>query len=31
MKMSPAEFGTMIQNEIKSNAAVVKAAGIKVN
>jgi tripartite-type tricarboxylate transporter receptor subunit TctC len=31
MKMSPAEFGKMIQNEIKSNAAVVKAAGIKVN
>ena len=31
MKMTPAEFGTMIQNEIKSNADVVKAAGIKVN
>lgn len=31
MKMSPADFGAMIQNEIKSNAEVVKAAGIKVN
>jgi tripartite-type tricarboxylate transporter receptor subunit TctC len=31
IKMSPAEFQTMIEGEIKSNAAVVKAAGIKVN
>ncbi len=31
MKMSPAEFAKMIQDEIKSNATVVKAAGIKVN
>ena len=31
IKMSPAEFGAMIQNEIKSNADVVKAAGIKIN
>jgi len=31
MKMTPAEFDKMIQAEIKSNAAVVKAAGIKVN
>jgi tripartite-type tricarboxylate transporter receptor subunit TctC len=31
MKMSPADFGKMIAAEIKSNAAVVKAAGIKVN
>ena len=31
MKMTPAQFDVMIQNEIKSNAAVVKAAGIKVN
>ena len=31
MKMIPAQFDVMIQNEIKSNAAVVKAAGIKVN
>lgn len=31
MKMSPAEFGKMIEAEVKSNAAVVKAAGIKVN
>jgi len=31
MKVSPAEFGKMIAAEVKSNAAVVKAAGIKVN
>ena len=31
MKMSPPDFNAMIQREIKSNADVVKAAGIKVN
>jgi tripartite-type tricarboxylate transporter receptor subunit TctC len=31
MKMSSSDFNAMIQSEIKSNAAVVKAAGIKVN
>ena len=31
MKMSPAEFDAMLKSEIKSNADVVKAAGIKVN
>jgi tripartite-type tricarboxylate transporter receptor subunit TctC len=31
MKMTPAQFDAMIKSEIKSNAAVVKAAGIKVN
>ena len=31
MKMSPTDFNAMIQREIKSNADVVKAAGIKVN
>lgn len=31
MKMSPSDFNAMIQREIKSNADVVKAAGIKVN
>ena len=31
MKMSPSDFSALIQSEIKSNAAVVKAAGIKVN
>jgi tripartite-type tricarboxylate transporter receptor subunit TctC len=31
MKMSPAEFDAMLRSEIKSNADVVKAAGIKVN
>jgi tripartite-type tricarboxylate transporter receptor subunit TctC len=31
MKMTSAQFDAMIQSEIKSNAAVVKAAGIKVN
>lgn len=31
MKMSPTDFNAMILREIKSNASVVKAAGIKVN
>lgn len=31
LKMSPSDFDAMIKSEIKSNAAVVKAAGIKVN
>ena len=31
MKLSPAEFSAMIAREIKANAAVVKAAGIKAN
>lgn len=31
LKLSPADFAKMIEAEIKSNAAVVKAAGIKVN
>lgn len=31
MKMSPSEFDALVRAEIKSNAAVVKAAGIKVN
>ena len=31
MKMSPAEFDALLRKEIKSNADVVKAAGIKVN
>lgn len=31
LRMTPAEFGQMIQREIKQNEAVVKAAGIKPN
>jgi tripartite-type tricarboxylate transporter receptor subunit TctC len=31
LKLSPADFAKMIEAEVKSNAAVVKAAGIKVN
>ena len=31
MKISSAEFETMVKREIASNAAVVKAAGIKAN
>jgi tripartite-type tricarboxylate transporter receptor subunit TctC len=31
MPMTPAEFDTYIRNEIAINAALVKAAGIKIN
>ena len=31
LRMTPAEFGKMIEREIKQNEAVVKAAGIKPN
>ncbi len=31
MRLSPVEFGAMIKREIRANAAVVKAAGIKSN
>jgi tripartite-type tricarboxylate transporter receptor subunit TctC len=31
MKISSSDFETMVKREIASNAAVVKAAGIKAN
>jgi hypothetical protein len=31
MKISPSEFEAMVKREIRDNAAVVKAAGIKAN